>query len=127
MTCAGIAAEPGAYDVTVETVMPHLEESLRYATIRERRCVAADGFASLFPALHYASLEGCTLTEHSRSGNTLRYGLVCPSVKAATGVAWLKDAAGRVTGALEIKMGGKNMTFTQRVEAIRRGECEPAR
>lgn len=68
--------------------MPNLEENLRYATTRERRCLHAHE-----PASGAASLEG---------------------------------APERVTGILEVKMGGKNMTFAQRVEAVRRGECEPA-
>jgi len=33
---------------------------------------------------------------------------------------------GRIVGVLEVTMGGKNMTFSQRVEAARRGECELA-
>jgi len=29
-------------------------------------------------------------------------------------------------GVLEVTMGGKNMTFSQRIEAARQGECELA-
>jgi hypothetical protein len=37
----------------------------------------------------------------------------------------LNAGPGRVAGVLEIKMGGKNMTFAQRIAAVRQGECEP--
>jgi len=123
---AGQAAEPGAYDITASTAMPHLEESLRYATTRERRCLQAHELASVFPILQHPSLEGCKLADESRRGDTIQYLLVCASPQAATGAARLDAGPGRVTGILEIKMGGKNMTFAQRVEAVRRGECEPA-
>ena len=107
------AAESGAYDITASTEMPHLEENLRYATVRERRCVR--GLASLFPILQHPSLEGCTL-----AGDLL----VCANPQVATGSVRLDEAPGRISGVLEVKMGGKNMTFAQRVEAVRLGECE---
>jgi hypothetical protein len=110
------AAEPGAYDVTASVEMPHLEENLRYATTRQRRCLGADDFAALFPILQHPSLEGCGL-----AGDLL----VCASPDVATGAVRLEHSPGRVSGVLEVKMGGKNMTFAQRVEAVRRGPCEP--
>jgi hypothetical protein len=112
------AAESGAYDITASTEMPHLEENLRYATTRERRCLQADEPASFFPILQHPSLEGCRL-----AGDRL----VCASPEVATGSVRLDQAPGRVTGVLEVKMGGKNMTFAQRVEAVRLGDCEHAR
>jgi len=106
--------------------MPNLEENLRYATTRERRCLHAHELASVFPVLQHPSLEGCRLAEESRRGDAIRYRLVCASPGVATGAAWLEGGPGRVAGVLEVKMGGKNMTFAQRIEALRRGECEPA-
>jgi hypothetical protein len=110
------AAESGVYDITARTEMPHLEENLRYATTRERRCLRVDDVASLFPVLHHPSLEGCRVVGEL---------LVCSSREVATGTVRMEHAPGRVSGVLEVKMGGKNMTFAQRVEAIRRGACEP--
>jgi hypothetical protein len=113
---SSLALESGAYDITASTEMPHLEENLRYATVRERRCVREPG--SLFPILQHPSLEGCRLAGAL---------LVCTSPDVATGSVRLDEAPGRLRAVLEIKMGGKNMTFAQRVEAVRLGECEPAR
>jgi len=117
------AVAPGTYEITVRTLMPHLEENLRYATTRERRCLRADELASVFPILRHHSLEGCKLGAGTRSGDTLRYVLACASPQVASGVARLDAAPGRVTGTLEIKMGGKNMTFSQRIDGVRLGDC----
>jgi hypothetical protein len=122
---SGEAVEPGIYEIVAEIAMPHLEENLRYATTRERRCLHGHELSSVFPILHHQSLEGCKLGDESRRDNTIRYLLVCASPQVATGVARLDASPGRVAGVLEIKMGGKNMTFAQRIAAVRQGECEP--
>jgi hypothetical protein len=121
------AVQPGAYEITAQTVMPHLEENLRYATTRERRCVRSHEPDAVFPVLQHQSLAGCALSGESRRGDTIHYLLVCERPDAASGTAWLSPRPGRVVGILEVKMGGKNMTFAQRIEATRRGECQPAR
>ena len=96
--------------------MPNLEENLRYATTREQRCVNLDDFDSLFPILRHASFEGC----HLGHG----YRLVCANPEVASGTARLDAAGERIAGILEVKMGGKNMTFSQRIEAVRLRDCE---
>lgn len=105
--------------------MPHLEESLRYATTREQRCVQLDELAALFPILRHPSLEGCHLDDEHRRGDSIRYRLACASPQVASGTARLDVAGGRIAGILEVKMGGKNMTFSQRIEAVRQRDCEP--
>lgn len=40
---------PRVYEVTTETGMPHLEENLRYATTREKRCLSHQELSSAFP------------------------------------------------------------------------------
>jgi len=120
---SGEAVEPGTYEIVARTVMPHLEENLRYATTRERRCLRSDELPMIFPILQHPSLEGCNLGSERRRGDTTRYRLVCASPQVATGTARLDAGPRRVVGVLEIKMGGKNMTFAQRIEAVRQGEC----
>lgn len=120
------AAEPRAYDITATTAMPHLEENLRYATTRERRCLDPHDASSVFPILQHPSLYGCKLFNLSlHDGTTRHFSLVCAQTETATGAARLEDSPGRITGVLEVKMGGKNMTFAQRVEAVPRGACPP--
>jgi hypothetical protein len=116
--------EPGLYEIIAQTVMPHLEENLRYATIREQRCLQPEP-AALFPILRHPSLDGCRLDDERRSGTRVAYRLVCANVETASGSARLDAAGGRVAGTLEVKMGGKNMTFHQRIEAVRLRDCDP--
>ena len=105
--------------------MPNLEENLRYATTREQRCLQLDEFASLFPILRHPSLAGCRLDDERRRGSSARYRLACASPQVASGAARLDAAGERIVGILEVKMGGKNMTFSQRIEAVRQRDCEP--
>src|SRR5215475_7004365 len=90
---AGDAVAPGVYEITVQTVMPHLEENLRYAITRERRCLRAASLASVFPILQHTSLDGCRLGKPTRDGETIRYLLVCENPQGATGVARLATEA----------------------------------
>ena len=124
---SGEAVAPGTYAITAQTVMPNLEENLRYATTRERRCLSGRDLAYVFPILRHHSLEGCKLVDESRRGSAIRYVLACANAQVATGAARLDAAPGRITGSLEIKMGGKNMTFSQRIEALRQGDCASQR
>lgn len=118
--------QAGSYEIVAETVMPHLEENLRYARIQERRCLRRDELSSIFPVLHHPSFDGCRLGNESRSGGAVRYALVCENTQVATGTARLNTRPDRIVGILEIKMGGKNMTFSQHIEAVRQGACETA-
>jgi hypothetical protein len=124
--CAsGYADPPGLYEITARTVMPHLEENLRYAVTQEQRCLQLEELAALFPILRHPSLEGCRLADERRRGSNVRYGLVCVNPQVASGTAQLDAAGEHIAGILEIKMGGKNMTFSQRIEALRQGDCAP--
>lgn len=115
------------YDITIETGMPHLEENLRYATTHEQRCLSHRELIFVFPALSHESLKGCTPGEERRQDNTSSWTLICKSEHGATGgttghALWFLDAS-RITGTLNIRLGGKNMTFYQRVTLSPLGEC----
>lgn len=104
--------------------MPHLEENLRYLVTHETLCLAHEELLVAFPVLHETSLAGCRLDPEQRHGEVISYVLVCPR-QATTGKAqWQLDER-RFTGTLEVKLGGKNMTFHQRVTAVPLGECSP--
>jgi hypothetical protein len=113
------------YDVTVETGMPHLEENLRYAVTRTERCLTRDDLDSIFPILHHSSLAGCKLRERSHDEDTIIYDLVCDTSAGTTGTATWHIAEHAIRGTLEVKLGGKNMTFFQRVTGTVVGECPP--
>lgn len=108
---------PGQYEITWQTVMPHLDE-MRRISDRETRCLRGDP-SELFPVLRQPALRGCTLGT-SAAG---RYRLACTSDRVASGNATLSGDTSTLRGALTVKMGGKNMTFSQHVTATRRGSC----
>jgi hypothetical protein len=111
------------YEVTTETVMPHLEEALRYATTQERRCLNPQELASVFPILRHDSLKGCRLEEQNRRDDAVSYLLICEGGNGTTGSALWQLGENQLTGRLDVKLGGKNMTFYQRVTAKPLGGC----
>ncbi len=111
------------YDVTTETGMPHLEENLRYTTERARRCLSNQPLSAVFPILEHPALQGCRLQDEVKQGDTVSYQLVCQGGHGTTGQAiWHLDEH-RIRGTLNIKLGGKNMTFYQRITAVPLGSC----
>jgi hypothetical protein len=103
--------------------MPNLEENLRYTTTHERRCLSQADLASAFPILTHATLKDCALAKESWHGDTVSYALVCSGGHGTTGNAVWQLEANQLTGTLNVKLGGKNMTFYQRITATAAGEC----
>lgn len=111
------------YEITTETGMPHLENNLRYADTREKRCLGQEDLATAFPMLKHHSLRGCKLDNETRVAETLTYLLSCEAAHGKTGAAQWQLGTDQITGRLDVRMGGKNMTFYQRVTARPVGEC----
>jgi hypothetical protein len=113
------------YEIVTETVMPHLEENLRYATTREQRCFEEDELWTAFPVLQYAALKDCKLEQERRDEDSVSYTLVCEGGHGTTGRATWQLRRAQSVGTLNVKLGGKNMTFSQRVTATALGACPP--
>jgi hypothetical protein len=111
------------YEVTTETGMPHLEENLRYATTRERRCLTLQDLPRAFPALEHPALVGCRLEERTRDRDIVSYALACAGESRTTGEATWHIQEHQLRGSIHVKLGGKNMTFFQRVTARSLGAC----
>ena len=111
------------YEVTTETGMPHLEENLRYAVTRESRCLTGPDLVSAFPILKSASLADCKLRHERRQSDAVSYVLVCDGGHGTTGSARWRVGEQLIVGTLNVKLGGKNMTFFQRVTAKPLGQC----
>ncbi len=103
--------------------MPHLEENLRYAVTRENRCLTGAELASAFPILKSASLADCKLRRERRDAHGDSYLLVCDGGHGTTGNASWRVGEQLIVGQLDVKLGGKNMTFFQRVTAKPLGQC----
>jgi hypothetical protein len=118
-----VSVEPGLYDLTAQTVLPHLEESLRDATTRSRQCLGTQEASTLFPLLRHEAFTGCSLVHESSSDGEAHFSLRCSNPQAATGAAHFALQPGGFQAVLHIKMGGKNMTLSQRLSAQRLGAC----
>ncbi len=112
----------GNYALVSQMMMPHLDEMRRIAT-EESRCLSGERPDALFPVLRQSALRGCRLGYEERDHNTRAYVLECASARVASGRARLTLDGPRIIGLLEVKMGGKNMTFSQRVVATPQGAC----
>ena len=118
-----VALPPGEYELTAETLLPHLEEALRYATTRTRQCLRAPDASDTFPLLRHPSFTGCSLVPDAKGSDGLHFSLHCANPEAATGSAVFQVDAGQLSAVLDVKMGGKNMTLSQRLHGRRLGPC----
>jgi hypothetical protein len=118
---------PQLYEIVTEISMPHLEENLRYATTREQRCLEEIELWTAFPILQYAALKDCKLDQASRREDAVSYDLVCAGGHGTTGRATWQLGRTQSTGTLNVKLGGKTMTFFQRVTARALGACSATR
>jgi len=116
-------AAPQLYDLTTETTMPHLEDNLRYTTTTQRQCLALSDFSTAFPILRHPALDGCRLEREQQQPDSLSYQLICTGRHGTTGSAVWHLGDHRVRGTLDVKLGGKNMTFSQTITAIPLGKC----
>ena len=112
------------YEVVIETGMPNLEENLRYATTKSTRCFNDSELAHSFSALRHDALRGCELERESHLSDGSSYALTCKGSTETRGSAMWSVTPERKVGTLRVKLGGKNMTFFQRVSARVLGACE---
>ena len=126
--CA-LASDEGVslYEIVVQTSMPHLEENLRYTKTTAKRCLTRSELLVAFPILTEGAFNECGLAQQALSDSHASYRLICPASTGTTGIAVWRFSASHFAGTLEVKLGGKNMTFHQRVTAKRVGECVSAR
>ncbi len=117
------AKKPSLYEIVVQTSMPHLEENLRYTKTTSKKCLTRSELFVTFPILSEAAFNECGLSQQAQSDTHASYRLICPSSTGTTGNAVWRFNASHLAGTLEVKLGGKNMTFHQRATAKRLGEC----
>lgn len=122
MVCAGEPV-PQLYEVITETGMPHLEENLRYATRVERRCTDLQELMTSFWMLGHVSLQDCELVEVGEEPEGALFQLKCSGGHGTTGSARWQFSPSGASGTLQVRLGGKNMTFYQRITAKPLGKC----
>jgi hypothetical protein len=123
LACAAAAAQPRLYEMSTETGMPHLDESLRYAVVRERRCLDPHALQAAFWMLGHESLQGCRLEKMHEDAAAASYLLACDGNRGTSGGAQWQLGERQLRGTLNVRLGGKNMTFHQRIVATPVGDC----
>ena len=117
--CTAVLAQesPRRYQVVTETDMPHLEENLRYAVRHESVCLDRHDLSTAFWMLGHVSLQDCRLVKATEDAGSALYQLQCDGGHGTTGDAHWQFEPGQLTGTLRVRLGGKNMTFYQRITA----------
>ena len=125
LTAAAAADAPPRrlYEMTTETGMPHLEENLRYAVVTEKRCMSPQELSAAFWMLGDVSLQDCKLSKADEEVDAAVYRLQCTGGHGTTGDARWQLGPDIIRGTLKVRLGGKNMTFYQRITAKPLGDC----
>jgi len=118
------ALEAGQYDVGVRLELPHVENAGTAKT--STLCVTngADGTHGLKVLSDNNPLADCPASEVQERDGTLKFRIVCPGGNAAVASASYEISADAFTGVISMKMGGKNMTMTERQQGRRVGACK---
>ncbi len=122
---AAAALEPGEYEVSVRLELPHVED---LGTAKSTHiCVTAGGSDThgLKVLSDNNPLGRCAASGIREDSGTLLFDIICPGQNAAIGSARYAIREQDFDGAIDMKMGGKNMTMTERQRGRRTGACKP--
>lgn len=111
------------YQMSTHTGMPHLDENLRYAVATEQRCLDLNDLSTAFWMLDDVSLRDCKLAKLNQSPTHASYVLQCSAGHGTSGDAAWEFTPQQLTGVMNVRLGGKNMTFYQRITARPVGDC----
>jgi len=111
------------YQVETELSMPNLEQNLRYNITHVKECLTEAQLEMRFPVLAHPAISDCHLRNRTHDGTQVSYDLICEAGHSTTGTATWEIGDYQRTGVFRVKLGGKNMTFFERVTAITLGRC----
>ena len=119
----------GLYRIESRLIMPNLAENLRYARQAESHCLQSESlptlqYSLLLPILRHVSLTDCQLQPYRIQPKSIDLNLLCQGEKSATGVARIYVTGDLIRSNLDVRMGGKNMTFSQNSTAVRQSDCK---
>ena len=109
--------------MSTHTGMPHLDENLRYAVVTQQRCLDPQDLSGVFWMLGDVSLQDCKLVKVLDEPPRAVYALRCSGGHGTSGEAHWELAPSLLSGVLNVRLGGKNMTFYQRITARLVGAC----
>ena len=116
------AIQPGEYDVEMRLELPHLEDMGTQKTAKV--CITDDGTHGIVVLSENNPLVRCPPSNIKQVGDELTFDLVCEGHNQAVAHAKFRLWPDRFAGAFDMKMGGKNMTMTERQTGRRIGACK---
>jgi hypothetical protein len=116
-------SETRLYQIETELSMPNLEQNLRYSITHGKECLTEAELEMRFPVLAHPAISDCHLRNRRHDRTQVSYDLICEAGHGTTGTATWEIGDHQKTGVLRVKLGGKNMTFFERVTAITLGRC----
>lgn len=122
--CAGerTMLAPGEYEVEMRLELPHVEDM--NAQKRVKVCITDGGTHGIAVLSENNPLARCPASNIKQSDDELAFDLVCEGHNQAIAKAKFQLWPDRFAGAIDMKMGGKNMTMTERQSGRRVGDCK---
>lgn len=117
-----VSLQPGAYEVTMKLELPHVEDMGVQKT--ETVCITDGGTHGIVVLSENNPLVRCPASNIKQADGELTFDLVCEGHNQAMAWAKFQVWADRFSGAFDMKMGGKNMTMTERQAGHRIGACK---
>ncbi len=119
-----VPLEPGEYEVDVRLDLPHIEDMGAQRTARV--CITDGETHGIVVLSENNPLARCPVSNVRQSADQLNFDIVCEGHNQAIARARFQLSSNRFSGTFDIKMGGKNMTMTERQTGRRIGACRQA-
>lgn len=116
-----VMLEAGAYEVQMRLELPHVETMKVQKTAQV--CITDGGTRGIVVLSENNPLARCPASNVKQTGDELVFDLICEGHNQAVAQAKFQLWPDRFAGAFEMKMGGKNMTMTERQTGRRIGVC----
>lgn len=113
--------EPGKYEVQMRLELPHLEDQAAAKTTSI--CVTAEPSHGLVVLSDNNPLAKCPIKNVRQTGDALAFDIICEGENQGVASAIFNLGGDRFSGVITMKMGGKNMTMTERQTGKRTGTC----
>ena len=116
-----VMLEAGAYEVQMRLELPHVETMNVQKTAQV--CIIDGGTRGIVVMSENNPLARCPASNIKQTADELVFDLICEGHNQAVAQAKFQLLPDRFSGAFEMKMGGKNMTMTERQTGRRIGTC----
>ena len=113
--------EPGEYEIQMRLELPHLEDMGASKTAAV--CLTGEPPYGLVVLSDNNPLARCPMSNVRRTGDALTFDIICEGGNQGIASANFTLGRARFAGAITMKMGGKNMTMTERQIGRRVGAC----